>query len=457
MTEDGIHLRLGDILYGLRKHSRMTALLCLAGFLVGFALSGGIFFFREENRGVVVTSSFSIHTASPGGTYASGGAVPGYNDLLMASELMGSAAYVVQSDRMLQGVIDQLGLSPVTPEDLRKNLTAVQYAGTQIMEVSLSWESAAEGIRILDELNRMAPELLQEALRVGTVAVIDPPAAEENSLYRAVALWIAAALAGFLLALALIVAGQLARPTLLRPQELETDLRMELLGQIRQGAPLLEGGRVLPEKGRRRDPAEASLAAAANLLECRLGNQPGPRILVVTSAQRGEGRTGVAANLAVALSRLGRRVLLLDLDLQKPRLAGRFFKKVPYSHSLNALRAGAVPPEDAVISLGPCLDLLPTLPERNGLRWSGDLVELVTQLARGYDYVLIDSAPVGLSAEGIQLNTIATGVLFVARCDTASLRALREARNRTVRSGGRILGCLANGVPPQGGRYPGAR
>jgi Mrp family chromosome partitioning ATPase len=123
-----------------------------------------------------------------------------------------------------------------------------------------------------------------------------------------------------------------------------------------------------------------------------------------------------------------------------------FLGKVDYSHSLNALYRGEITMEEAITSLTGYLDLLPAVLERNTIPLDSTIFDLVKKLSENYDYVLMDTAPVGLAANTMSLNQVATNALFVVRFDTSSMQEIRDALDRLDKSGIRLLGSIFNGV-----------
>src|SRR5699024_614678 len=107
----------------------------------------------------------------------------------------------------------------------------------------------------------------------------------------------------------------------------------------------------------------------------------------VTSAEEREGKSTVAANLAIQMSDLEKKVLLIDLNLENPTLGGMFLQNVDYSRTLNALYKGEATVQDAVVSLTGYLDLLPTVLERNAIHLDSALFEFIQKLAQNYEYV----------------------------------------------------------------------
>lgn len=447
MKNDGIHIRIGDILYGIVKHRILIIALTAAGLLLGMALSGISYLRGEMSKEYIVTSSISVNTQTNSGLFTSGYDFPNYNDITMAEEIVNASAYVLKSDKMLQDIIDSLGLVGVTTKDIADNLTLTQFEETQIIEVSLYWRSSKEGISILSELNRKAPELLRETLKIGSVSVINEP----SSKYLIggsvnVILWGYMALLGLGLGIGITLLELLMHPTLLNVQDIETNYGLEVLCEIADDKAYFGRNTSILVEDDSVSEVRESFASAAHIVQNILRRKEGTHFIYLTSALRGEGKTSVIANLAVQLSDMEKRVLLIDLDLKNPMLGGVFLNQVEYEHSLNALYAGDCTESEAVTNLTGYLDLLPSVLDNNPIPLDSNLFGVIRKMAESYDYVLMDTAPIGLTADSMSLNQIASEAILVVRYDTASMREIKDALERIEKSGISVLGCIVNGV-----------
>ena len=446
MRNNGIHIRIADILYGIIKHRLLIIGMTVAGLLVGVVLSGISYLQGEMSKEYLVTSAFSVNTQTDNGLFTSGYDFPSINDIDMATDLADTVSYVLKSDKMLDEIIDSLGLLGVTTKDIADNLTLTPYEETQIIEMSLYWRSADEGINILTALNNEAPAVLKETLNIGNTAVINQPSAKYligGSVN--VVLWGYLALLGFGLSFGIILLELIMRPTLLNVEEIESEYGLEVLCEIADDKAYFEKkNSILVDDGIGTEVRE-SFSSAAHIIQNHL-RKPGPHIIYITSTLKNEGKTSILANLAVQLSDLEKKVLLVDLDMKNPHLGGLFLKRVDYEHSLNAFYAGDITKEEAIVPLTGYLDIIPTILERSAIPLDSNLFQVIRKIAEGYDYVLMDTAPVGLTADPMSLNQIASAALFVVQYDNATLQEIKDALERVEKSGVQLLGCVVNGI-----------
>ncbi len=149
------------------------------------------------------------------------------------------------------------------------------------------------------------------------------------------------------------------------------------------------------------------------------------KIILLTSGTSGEGKTFLASNIAVSFALLGKRVALVGCDIRKPAL-GKLFGTSNRKHGLtNLLRLEKVTKEDlhnetVPSGINPCLDLLlsgPIPPNPTELLSRSNFKTVLDLLSDEYDYIILDSAPVGLVTDTIQLARYANVNCFVCRAD----------------------------------------
>lgn len=169
--------------------------------------------------------------------------------------------------------------------------------------------------------------------------------------------------------------------------------------------------------------------------------------LAVLSADRGDGRTYVAANLAIALSQLGQRVLLIDADLRMPR-QDRLFDLGPVGHGLSAVLAGraGIDVVQPVAEL-PSLFLLPVgAPPPN----PGELVQragfgmLLRELLQRFDHVLVDTHAAAQAADARVIAAQCGAALVLGRRHHTAVKSLQHLLKSLARTQVRSAGVLMN-------------
>lgn len=259
--------------------------------------------------------------------------------------------------------------------------------------------------------------------------------------------------AGILLGAGAVLMAEQADDRIKSVREVEVFLGLDVLGEIpklKEGRPGTEGPIVLTEYS---DPSEleAFRALRAQLIT-RLEDSPAAKVIMVASAEVGEGKSMIAANLARVLATHERRVLLLDAELRRPSLKALFAD--PQGLGLEELLRGEVLLQEAAQpSRIPGVDVLGADEELLGAAdmASAPRFQLILRTARErYDFIVIDSAPLNLVSESVLLARRADATVLVVRLGKTSRTTALGAQKRLADLRVKILGAVVNGTPPSG-------
>ena len=442
-------LRLSDLLYAVRKRMALILVCALVGLVVGVLLSVVSYMRGEMAKQYAITSAIAVTSQDKNGLFTAQSSNPNSTDIYLAENMVDSVIYVMKSDQTLNAAIDRLGLLGITAKDIYRNLNMSQYNETQIIEMTLYWRSAQEGVEILTAINDVAADILVKTLKIGNVSVINQPTSRYliGGSINAM-LWVYMVVLGGTLGVGYAVLELLLRPTLLKTGDMERYLHVEVLGEIPSRRNYFKKKRNLLLTNEDDDRVPEILdnyTSLAYILRSRLSHME-KSCVYITSATQNEGKTTVAAYLAVQLAEIGMKVLVVDFDTRNPKLGGMFLNKVEYPHSVNALYRGDTTTEEAITHLTANLDILPAVLERVPLPFDAPLLEMVSDLKQHYDVVLMDTAPVGLVADTMSLNLLADVALLVVRFDGASMETIRDAMARLDKSGMKLMGCIVNCV-----------
>ena len=172
------------------------------------------------------------------------------------------------------------------------------------------------------------------------------------------------------------------------------------------------------------------------------------RVLVVTSAVPGEGKTMTSTNLAVALAQTGRTVLIIDADLRRPRVASTL--GVDPAIGLTTALVGKTQIEDAIQVHEPSgLHVLASgakPPNPTEILQSRVTHDLIRRLRQSYDMIIIDAPPLLPVADASVLSNLADGSILVIRHGQTTRDQIKEAVNRVNQVGGRLYGVVVNMV-----------
>lgn len=179
----------------------------------------------------------------------------------------------------------------------------------------------------------------------------------------------------------------------------------------------------------------------------------GYKSFMITSAYENEGKSSVAANLALALAKNGHKVVLVDADFNKPAVFKIF--GLDGSKSLNKAIEGTSSWSSQVVSDRSGLDLLPCSQDTlksELLTNSKKLDEIMKELREEYDFVIVDTSPAYLLNETMAMNELVDATLFVVRQDYATSDVINETVKHLTYVKDNVLGVVFKNVVSDGNK-----
>lgn len=179
------------------------------------------------------------------------------------------------------------------------------------------------------------------------------------------------------------------------------------------------------------------------------------KVVVLTSWSKGEGKSTATANLAISFSKMGKKVLLIDSDLRRPNLHN--LMKLQNTAGLSEV-IGKFKTFDEVLNreVLPCLDVLTAgsiPPNPSELLASANFNSLLNQLKTMYDYIIIDTPPVGVVADTLLLKDHIAGFVVVVREKVTTHGDIEKTIQSIRLADSKILGFLKVGCTVSEKRY----
>ncbi len=179
-----------------------------------------------------------------------------------------------------------------------------------------------------------------------------------------------------------------------------------------------------------------------------------PRIIAVTSAVPGEGKSTTAINLAAALAEAGARVCLIEADLRRPSIAATLGLVADVGFTTVVI--GKAPVESVLQNAGRNLAVLtsgPIPPNPSELLLSKHAKQVIYDIAAKVDFTIIDTPPLLPVTDGAELATVADGMILVHRSGKTTRDQALRSMEALDKVGKKPIGVVLNMITRQGGKY----
>ncbi len=177
--------------------------------------------------------------------------------------------------------------------------------------------------------------------------------------------------------------------------------------------------------------------------------------LLISSAIRGEGKSLITANLGLAFAELGKRVLIIDGDLRRPRQHSLF--SVQREPGLTDILASGEDWHSALVPIqGSFLSLMPAgaiPPNPTEILNSRKMSDLISAMEKEYEYILVDSPPLLALSDARVLSTVVHDILLLYRYAFTNFRLTLESIDSLKNSHCSIVGLVLNGINPRSEHY----
>lgn len=252
--------------------------------------------------------------------------------------------------------------------------------------------------------------------------IIEPAAFVDKVSPKGIIALLIAFILGVAIPAGIIYLRELLRSKILGRDDVEKLTQLPIIGDIPTASANGSKGNIVIQENKRNLMSEIFRGLRTNL---QLAGDDKEKVFIVTSTTTGEGKTFIASNLAMSLALLEKKTIMVGLDIRKPRIA-ELFGIGDRQHGITNILAKEEcnweEVKDQIVASGVNhnFDLLmagPTAANPGELMVRKSLKQTIALLKEHYDYVIIDTAPVGLVADTLQLSKLADRTLFVCRAD----------------------------------------
>lgn len=252
--------------------------------------------------------------------------------------------------------------------------------------------------------------------------IIEPAAFVDKVSPKGIIALLIAFILGVAIPAGIIYLRELLRSKILGHDDVEKLTQLPIIGDIPTASANGSKGNIVIQENKSNLMSEIFRGLRTNL---QLAGDDKEKVFIVTSTTTGEGKTFIASNLAMSLALLEKKTIMVGLDIRKPRMA-ELFSIDDRQHGITNILANEecnweeVKAQIVASGVNHNLDLLtagPTPANPGELMVRKSLKQTIALLKEHYDYVIIDTAPVGLVADTLQLSKLADRTLFVCRAD----------------------------------------
>ncbi|MBB2958442.1 polysaccharide biosynthesis tyrosine autokinase [Pseudoclavibacter helvolus] len=374
-----------------------------------------------------------------------------------ARQAVQSYTTVVNKEIVTSRVIEELGLDR-SPSELAKQITATNQLDTVVIEVTVTDEDPALAASLANSVASNFIDVIVNELEkpegnspslvkiepVQSAQVPQSPVAPRVSLNI-----VFGALLGLAVGLGIAVLRQFTDSKVRSTHDIAQITDRPVIGTIAFDPDA--GKRPLIVHEEPKNPkAESYRALRTNLRFMDIENTR--HSFVVTSSLPSEGKSTTSANIAIALAEQGAKVVLVDGDLRKPKVATTM--GIDGSVGLTDLLSGRAEPKDVLQRWGRGrLYILPAgriPPNPSELLGSHTMQQVHDQLLAEHDYVIIDAPPLLLVTDGAVLSELAHGTLLVVASGQTPRSALAGAVAQLEGIGSEVSGIVVTKVPTKG-------
>ncbi len=313
--------------------------------------------------------------------------------------------------------------------------------------------------RVYDVLiERLQEAKIEEARQVSQAAVVDRAEVPASPVWpRKKMNILLGLLMGLMVGLVSVYIMELADASVRSPEDIDSIIaRTKAPGVVSLGAvPLVNSKQEKDEDQPYSLLKDASYTLAMNLLYYSRQNK---RVFVFTSANPQEGKTFTITRVARALAEMGKKVLLVDGDMRRPRVHKVF--EIQSSPGLADILLGKTDLRSALVQVKPGLWVLPAGKVKGfsaSLFASGAFRQMVSGMPGEFDVVLFDSPPLGIGAvDTLEMVSIVPWSVLVVRHFSTDRNCLKDAIKQLLARKGNLFGFVMNGVRLSPGYYSGS-
>ena len=395
------------------------------------------------------------------------------SDISASKSLVKTYIVILTARETLNDVIDYAGVDR-TYAEVQRMISAEAVDATEVFSITVTSEDPVEAEKIADAIAYILPKRISNIIQGTSAVVVDsavlPVSASSPNYTKNTMIGF---VVGLVLMAAIIVVKELLDNTIRTEEDIAQTNNHPILTSVPDMAEPTKGGYYgYGQKTKDTAVADSNLFGSEipfaalesyKLLRTKLqfsfAEEDGCRVIGITSALSGEGKSLTAINLAYSLSELGKRVILIDGDMRRPTLAKKLrIQKEPGLSSCltgqgdlaNLVQNCGIPGNEKafrVITAGQ------NPPNPVELLSSNRMNVVIETLRKHYDYVILDLPPVTEVSDVLAVANKLDGILLVVRHNFCNRNVLNATVRQLAFVEAKILGVVFNSVADQSRGY----
>lgn len=422
-------LDLSEILHILMKKSVLIILISLILALLGYIVSEYALEPKYESKATLLINSSKLSNDSITQT-----------DVSLSKSLVYTYAEIAKSDTVKNKILSELGISD---KDICK-MSVLPVKDTQIIEIKVQAKSPILASSIVNSSIKYFTEEIKRIAKVDSVEIIDAAIPIEESVYPNTALnTIIAFILGFVFMIFIVLIIHYFDKTVKTDDDIELVTGKPSLGTIvKYSIDQRDKDNLIIQRDLNSPISEAYRGIRTGILFADVDNNV--HKIIITSSNKSEGKSTTICNIAIAMSEIGKKVLLVDCDLRRPSIHRKFRLS-----NLCGLTNILLEKEDIskyIHKINNNLDVLtsgkkPLNPSE--LIGSKSMNEFINSIEGNYDYVLMDCAPMIVS-DPIVLAQIADSIIYIVKSGSVEKDILKKNMEKLKITNLKLLGCVLN-------------
>lgn len=389
-------------------------------------------------------ASFSISSENTSAIASGASSFSSYYNSGIAEQLSKTFSYIINSETMRSILYEELGTNSLNGAISARN----NVESAPIFTITVTSSSPQDAYDILQAVIENYPRLAQYIIGETQMSVFTQPKmpTEPTNPFSCKKELVIAVAAGLLLSFAIMAFYALTRNTVRQRDDIKTKLNQKCLVEV----PWVN-------VKKRKNKAEtmvtisnkhAGFSEAFRYLKRRVVNhldRHGQKIVAVTSAYPGEGKTTVSYNLALSIAQSGKKVALLDMDLSRKSLQ-KYLNITDNKPGIIDFIYNKCEIKDIITKSDFGLNIFFAGNGRPKKFQHQDYDTLLDYVKENYEYVIMDAAPTALVSDTAQIMSRADETVFVLRQDYTPVEKVRESIRYVYDVDAKIMGFVFNAV-----------